>query len=173
MYKTGFTILAFILLSCKDSSVNNQTQNNDKIFFETEYINSAWGFSYHGIMVDQGGDIYSYNPAKDNISLLYHTDGTYTEQELQSKYQHAKTYLRRVAEDSLKWSHDLAAKVAINDFSDTTRVGADMGSLEYSVYIYRPLIAKYQKIIFKAEGDFTFFNKSESAIALVTWLKKL
>jgi hypothetical protein len=143
------------------------------MFFETEYINFAWGFAYNGIMVDQDGDIYSYDPAKDTISVLYHTDGYYTEQELQSKHQHAKTYLRRVAEDSLKWNHDLVNKVAINDFSDTTRVGADMGNLEYSVYIYRPLISKYQKIIFRVEGDFTFYNKSENAIALVTWLKKL
>jgi hypothetical protein len=173
MHKYGFIILALLLLSCKDTSVNNQNQNNDKPFFEIEYINYAWGFSYEGTMVDHDGSVYTYDPAKDTVAPSYNADGYYTEQEMQSKYNHVKTFIRKVAEDSLEWSYDLAVKVTINDFSDTTRVGADMGSLEYSVYIYRPQNSKYQKILLKVEGNLTFYNKSESAIALVTWMKKL
>jgi hypothetical protein len=142
------------------------------MFFETEYINYAWGFVYQGTMIDQDGSIFSYNPAKDTITVLYHTDGYYTEQELRSKYQHTKTYLRKVNEDSLKWSHKLATLVKVNNFSDTVRVGADQGGLEYSVYIYRAENNEYQKVTLRVEGDQAFYNKSESAIALVTWLKK-
>jgi hypothetical protein len=172
MPKLCFVICTFLLLSCKDSGVNNQNQSNDKIIYEVEYVNYSWGFNYHGTMIDQDGSIYSYNPAKDTISVLYHAE-YYTEQELQSKYQHAKTYINKIAEDSLNWSHNLATEVTNNDFSDTSRLGADMGELEYSIYIYRPQMSRYQKIILKVEGDWTFYNKSQYAISLVTWLKKL
>ncbi len=173
MYKISSITLMFLLLSCKDSSVNNKNQNAEKYFFETECINYAWGFVYQGTMVDQDGSIYSYNPAKDTGSVLYHDDGYYTEQELRSKYQHAKLYLGKVSEDSLKWSYDLATKVTINNFSDTTGGGVDIGEIEYSVYIYRPQTFKYQKIILRAEGNTIFYNMSESAITLVAWMEKL
>jgi len=61
-------LLALLFISCKDSSVNEQPQNNSSnIIFEVEYINFAWGTSYHGIMIDNEGKEYSYNPAKDTI----------------------------------------------------------------------------------------------------------
>jgi hypothetical protein len=166
-------ILAVVFFSCGDSSVNNQTQNGAGILFEIENVNYAWGFFYQGIMIDQDGGVYSYNPAKDSVHFLYNADEGYTVQELQSKYQHGKTYLKQVTNDSLKWARDAASQVTTNDFSDTTRVGADMGSIIYSVYIYRPQTNKYQKNVLKVEGDATFYNKSESAIALVLWLKTL
>jgi hypothetical protein len=172
MNKVTFAVLALLLLSCRDSSVNDQSQDDYIVFFETECINFAWGFAYEGVMIEQDGSIYSYNPAKDTASILYNSDGYYAEQELRSKYKHSKTYLGKVPEDTLKWSHDLATKVTINDFSDTTRVGADMGSTEYSVYIYRSQNSRYQKILLRVEGNPAFYNKSESAIALVKWMKK-
>ncbi len=172
MHKINCMILTLLLLSCKDASVNDQSENLDEIVFESEYINYAWGFSYQGKMVQKDGSIFSYNPAKDTIPVLHHADGYYTKQELLSKYQHAKTFLRKIDVDSLHWANDLAIKVTTNDLSDTMRVGADMGSFVYSVYIYRPQNTKYQKIILRTDGDYTFYNKSENAITLVTWMRK-
>lgn len=164
-------LLALLFFSCKDSSVNEQPQNNSSnIIFEVEYLNYAWGISYNGIMIDNEGKEYSYNPAKDTIPHLYHADGLYTEQELQAKYGHVKTYIKTIPTDTLNWSHNLANQVTTTDYSDTTRVGADMGSLTYALYLYRPQINKYQKIILKEEGDMAFYNKSQSAVTLAVWL---
>ena len=171
--KMSFAVLAFILLSCKDSSVLEYAPGDNTMVFEMEYVNRAWGFAYHGTMIDQDGGMYSYNPGKDIDSVLYHADGYYSAQELYSKYQHGKTYLRRIPGDTVEWSRDLACRVILNNFSDTLRVGADMGSLNYSVYVYRKEYAKYQKVILKVEGDFVFYNTSESAVALVAWMKNV
>ena len=164
-------LFALLLISCKD--LGEPGQEHAKILFENEYINYAWGFNYQGVAVDQEGRLYSYNPAKDSIPELYHADGYYSEQELTEKYQHFKTYLKQINDDTLTWSHGLASAVPANAYSDTTVVGADMGAFIYSVYIYRPQVGKYQKLVLKLEGDFTFYNKSESAKALAAWLKRL
>jgi len=164
-------LLTLLLFSCKDSSVNNQTQNNNNIIFETEYINYAWGFSYNGKMIDAEGKEYSYNPAKDSITYLYHADGFYTESELQIKYGHYKTYIKTISSDSLNWSYNLANLVSTTEYSDTIRKGVDAGALTYAVYLYRTQAGKYQKIILKIEGDYEFYNKSQSAVALAAWLK--
>ncbi|MDP3150945.1 MAG: hypothetical protein Q8N83_17645 [Ignavibacteria bacterium] len=165
-------LLALLLFSCKDSSINDQIPNGSSIIFEIEYVNYAWGISYHGIMIDNEGKEYSYDPAKDTIPFLYHADGFYTDQELQAKYGHVKTYIKTIRSDSLNWSHNLANQVTITNYSDTTRVGVDAGSETYSAYIFRPQINKYQQIILKVDGDYSFYNKSQSAITLAAWLKQ-
>ena len=164
-------LFAILLFSCKDSSVNNN--NAPGIIFEVETENYAWGIVYQGVMIDADGNEYSYNPGKDSISYLYHSDGYYTYQELKSKYEHFKTYIKKVPSDSLSWSHNLSTKVTTTDYSDTSREGADMGSSYFSVYIDRLGSGKYQKIILKVEGDWAYYNKSENAIALAGWLKRL
>ena len=166
-------LFAILLFSCKDSSVNNQNQNSTGMFFEIENVNYAWGIFYQGIIIDPHGNEYSYNPGKDNVHFLYNSDGYYTDQELQSNNQHAKTYIKNIPCDILNLSHDLATKETTTEYSDTTRVGADMGSIIYSIYIYQAQANKYQKIVLRVEGDATFYNRSESAIALVVWLKQL
>jgi len=165
-------MLALLLFSCKDSSVNDQPQISSSIIFEVEYLNYAWGFVYQGVMIDNEGKEYSYNPAKDSIPFLYYADGLYTERELQSKYGHAKTFIKSIRSDSLNWSHNLANQVITTDYSDTTYVGMDGGCTTYSTYIFRPEINKYQQIVLKIEGDIAFYNKSQSAVTLAAWLKR-
>lgn len=167
-------LLALLLFSCKDSSVNNNIRNsNNSIIFEVEYINYAWGYSYNGIMVDNEGKEYLYNPAKDTIPYLYRDDGLYTERELQSKYEHAKKFIRTLRSDSLNWSHNLANLISTTNYSDTIRTGIDAGITTTSLYIYRPQVSKYQKIILKVEGDISFNNKSQSAVTLAEWLNTI
>ncbi len=164
-------LLALLLFSCKDSSVNNNVRNsNNSIIFEVEYVNYAWGYSYNGIMIDNEGKEYSYDPAKDTIPCLYHEDGFYTERELQSKYEHTKKFITTLRSDSLNWSHNLANLVSTTNYSDTTQTGIDAGITTTSFYIYRPQVSKYQKIILKIEGDFSFYNRSQSAVTLAAWL---
>ncbi|MBI5020529.1 MAG: hypothetical protein HZB59_03755 [Ignavibacteriales bacterium] len=172
MKEITIMILVILLTSCKDATVDIVNQSQHEMYFEIEFINFAWVPTYQGTMIDQDGRVYSYNPGKSGAPVLYHADGYYTERELWSKYQRAKTYLGNIIKDSLKNRYELAAQVIINDFSDTTCGGTDMGSLEYSVYIYKPQIGKYQKIVLDHDGDCTFYNKSESAINLAAWLKK-
>lgn len=170
---SGFVIVMLLCLSCDDTPLNSTGEPGTKIYFEVEYINYAWGYAYRGWMIDSDGGVWSYNPARDRISYLYHPDGYYSEQELQSKYEHAKGFIRNIAYDNLLWNQTLATLVSANDRSDTTQDGYDMGMMYYSVYKYRPFNSQFQKIILQAEGDMVFHSTSMPAVALVKWMKSL
>jgi len=165
--------IAILIQSCEKNPVDGETQEDGKLLFEIELVNFAWGFAYQGEVIEEDGLVYSYNAAKDTNAVLYHADGFYSQQELAAKYRHARTYLKPIPPDRLLWSHMLAGSVRVGDFSDTTRVGADMGALTYSVYVFRPEISKYQKIELRVDGDYSYYNRSESAQLLVDWLKQL
>ena len=166
-------ILCLAVFSCRDSGIGEAGTAGGKILFEIEQVNYAWGFNYHGRMIGEDGMMYSYNPGKENIPVLFHADGFYTPEELSSKYQHSRNFIRKVGGDSIAENCRLAINVAPAAFSDTAFVGADMGSTLYSAYVYRPLVGKYQKLTLCVDGDVSFYNRSDAAIALTARLKKL
>jgi hypothetical protein len=173
MKKAIISLFAILVLSCQNNLNNNQSDINDEIIFEIEKTNHAWGFVYQGTVINQEGKVYTYNPAKETDSILYNIDNYYSDKELTLKYSYQKTYIKTIQKDSILWANELSKKVEINNYSDTTGNVADMGKLQYSVYIYNKDKLKYQQILLRIEGDFNYYNKSESAVALVAWMKKL
>ena len=166
-------LFALLAVSCKDTGISPLNVDIGDVFVETEYTNWAWSFQYQGRVVLQDGSVYTYNPGKDTMAVHRHDDELYTEAELQSKYAHRQIFVRIVHSDTISLIRQLAAEVTTNEFSDTTGVGADMGSLVYSVYVHRPESARFERRILKLEGDWTFYNKSQSAMALVSLMKQL
>jgi hypothetical protein len=171
MKKIYCVLFAFVCISCKDSAVNMQDQSQNNTLFEIERVNMAWGWVYQGVSIDQDGNSYAYNVDAESSPILTHADGYYTPEELTAKYQHHRIFLRKVSGDTLKTILYLAQLINAEDFSDTIRVGADMGGTTYSIYHYRSQVAKYQKIQLRVDGDYSFYNKSENAIALANLLK--
>jgi len=166
-------ILAVLLLSCKDSGVSPPDGASGPVIFETEYINWAWGYAYEGTVVFQDGSLYAYNPGKDSVAVLHHSDGWYTETELSSKYAHRKLFVRTISPDTLRLMRQLALVVTGGTFSDTVNVGADMGAITYSVYQNLPESTRYHKSVLRVDGDWSFHNKSEAAIALADLIHRL
>ena len=90
------TLLLFII-SCKKHS---NSIDNKEILFQYEYINYAWGYQHYGYIIDNQGNVLTYNnpenwnfTGKDqtlteeqviqNISLCTHSGKKITKQELQ------------------------------------------------------------------------------------------
>ena len=173
MHKSLVVLFTLLALSCKDSGVSPTDQTFGCVIFETEYINWAWGYQYQGTVVYEDGSLCSYNPGKDSVAVLYRSDGRYTESELSSKYAHRSLFIRTISPDTLLLMRQLASGVKLGDFSDTTRVGADGGALEYSVYLFHAGSAKFQKMVLRVDGDWTFYNRSGAAVALVNLIQRL
>ncbi len=51
--------------------------------------------------------------------------------------------------------------------------GADMGAIAYSVYRYDSDSAQYHKLVLRVDGDWTFYNGSVAAVALVSLMQRL
>jgi len=42
-----------------------------------------------------------------------------------------------------------------------------MGMISYVVYVYIPARQKYQRIVLRVDGDWSYYNKSENALKLL------
>jgi hypothetical protein len=171
--KSLVVLLSLLALSCKDDGVSPTDHIPGRMLFEIEYTNWAWGFTYRGTVVFDDGTLYSYNPGMDTATVLCHPDERYTEAELASKYSHHRLFVRTVSRDTLLLMRQLASEVTVSDYSDTTGVGADMGSLLYSVYEYRSDAERFQKKILRLDGDWTFYNRSDAAVSLTSLMRNL
>jgi len=170
-----FLLLSFSFNSCSDNNISiiNSKTIDEKIIFEVEYTNWAWGYQHFGYFIDTTGDVHSYDLGTSNITLYDTSFDYYSEEYLRAKFNHADTLRRTVNHDSLRWSYTLARLVLPGPYSDRTNIGADMGSISYYVYLYDPVVTKYHKILLSQEGDWTFYNTQESAMVLVPWLKRV
>jgi hypothetical protein len=173
MHRLVLVLFACGLVSCQDGGINPDDRIIGPVVFEIEYINFAWGFTYQGKAIFEDGKLYSYNPGSEGIGVLHHADERYTAGELISKYEYRRTAVRTVSDDTLKYMAQLAAWVGVGDNTDTTMTGADMGAVTYSTYRYRADASKYERQILRVEGDWSFHNRSEAAIALVDLMRRL
>jgi hypothetical protein len=173
MQRLVLVLFACSLVSCHDGSVSPDDRTTGPVVFEIEYINYAWGFSYHGKVIFEADRLHTYNPGAEGIGVLHHADERYTAGELISKYGYRRTAVRTVSDDTLKYMAQLAALVRVGDNTDTTRTGADMGALTYSIYRYRADALMYERQTLRVEGDWSFHNRSEAAISLVDLMRRL
>jgi hypothetical protein len=173
MHKRFLVLLACAILSCGDGGISPSDQTLGPLVFEIEHINFAWGFTYQGKAVFEDRNLYSYNPGAEGIKVLYHENEQYTASELASKYRHRREVVGTVAADTLLYMGQLVSGVRVGDNSDTTMRGADQGTAVYSVYRFWADESKYQRVILRVEGDWSYHNKSEAAITLVELMRRL
>lgn len=168
-----FISLTVSVFACRDSIITSDSQALGRIVFESEYINHAWGYSHSGKYSGEDGKIFTYDHAKSNIQWKESSDGFYTEDELISKYHHFDTLRSMIPKDTVLWMYSLAISINPNTYSDTARIGADMGSNTNAIYLYRDDKKKYQRIVLNQEGDWRWRNTSESAIELTQWFRRM
>ncbi len=160
-------------IGCSDSSVNSGQPPLGEIVFEAEYLNFAWGVSWNGTYVDVNGNVRTYDRSRDTVMWRDDDNGMFTEEELQRKYQRRDTLRSLIPADSLSRMKQMAQTIDAKTYSDTVSMGADMGTWTTSVYLYRPEIKKYQRIILSQDGDRRFFNTSANAKEISDWLKRI
>lgn len=168
MFAFMFISIALVSGGCKKSYDINDKQ---EILFQFEYLNYAWGFQHRGFIIDNKGNILTYNnPEKwnfwdkdlnltakqvdENLNMCNHTGRTVSEAELQ-KYA---AYIKNIAS---------------SEVSAPKNVGADMGSAEYICYDFSESSGTYKKHLIKMEGDFTCENLNFYSKKVVLWLKDI
>ena len=166
---------ALVLLltsSCKDASTNPGSLTVPRMFFESEYVNYAWGYSHSGRFIDTSGLVISYDIARSGDHWEPNRSGYYTESEIWAKIHHRDTVRGLVPADTLELLKSLGLASMVGTYSDTTCPGADMGALIYSCYVFQADSLKFQRIILRVDGDCRYHNTSENAIELAAWLAR-
>ncbi len=133
-------------------------QYTQKILFQSGYYNFAWGKQCHGWIIDNSGNVISFdkcedvegnfNNLKDNVIL------TIDKQELCNKYK-------------------LLESAAKGKLSEERFAGADMGQFTFEGYYENEKTGEVKTVLLNNQGDVQEYNLDPDAIELTKWLEEI
>ncbi len=171
----SFIFLA-TLAGCVDHEIDTKqvaaTQNQD-IYFEVSYTNSAWGKNrYEGFVVDQDGRIRTYeNPASWHKPIDNQT--SLTSAEIKENLKETTLTDVQISATALKSYVDKIPSITTTEFSKRVPNGNDMGQTKFYAYRFDTKAGTYTPILLNETGDWKMQNKDKTAIEISTWLETL
>ncbi|NOQ24989.1 MAG: hypothetical protein GQ564_06460 [Bacteroidales bacterium] len=166
---TGIMALSMLFSNCEEESNSKQYDlSNQKILFQYEYSNHAWGYQHHGWMIDSAGDVHCYNLPDNwhNCDSL----GLIDESLLESNLLQADSVCFTVDKIKLGSMLLLIEEAAKGEKLDPKQKMYDAGTEVYKAYILNTVTNKYESVILKQTGDYQIENKSQAAEELYNWL---
>ncbi len=171
LYLTKLLLLFSLFLAFTGCKKNFVISDRQVILFELKYVNYAWGYQHRGFLIDNEGNVLSYNNPEgwnfpdseyrlnekqvgENISRCTHTGIRIPKTEL-NKYS---GYIKNIASSKV---------TALKD------VAADAGSTEYICYQFSENSGTYKGYIIKMEGDFTCENLNFYSKRVAEWMKNI
>jgi hypothetical protein len=161
-----FTALLFP--GCKKNIVINEKQ---AILFQVDYINYAWGYQHTGFIIDNAGNILTYNNPQ-NWDFPDKNDNLSESQVLSNLEKCVKTG-KKVSLQELKKNAGYIKNISSSKVTAMKNVAADAGSLEYFCYQFSENTRTYKGTIIKTEGDFTCENLNFFSKKVAAWLKNI
>lgn len=156
---------------CATSPIGSGTTVAQKILFETEYINRAWGYHHMGMWIDSSGTVWRYELAEGENKL--DETGIYEESDLLDKYMHKKEYVATVSRDTLRMMYERIGAAAAGQHSDTTTPMADAGTVLHIAWVFNPASGTYREVGLRMRGDQQSDNLAPEARAIADWLDRL
>ena len=159
-----------LLPACGNPPTDTLENIEQSYLFEVEYVNHAWGLAWNGLVIDRSGDIYAY----DHGHEVWGPSGaeSFTEAELDDKYDHGSRYIGRIDEATIALQFSRISSVG-DHFLNARQACADAGSIAYRAYQYEPTTGDYRPLLLREEGDLPKQNLSDAAEELAAWLRRL
>jgi hypothetical protein len=162
-----FTIL--LLTGCDHvPSDNPRYAIRQKVLFQFEYVNYAWGYQHHGWLIDSSGELHGYN--HPNNWTFPDSSGTISAADMEQNLQNTDRVCYQLEADELKAMFSLLPVAAKGPISDPVPEMYDAGSAVYAGYIFDQSINRYKRILLQQTGDIRIDNQSQQAQALYEWL---
>ncbi len=147
------------------------SETGQKVYFQYEYINHAWGYQHYGWLVDSSGNVHCYDKPEDWIltDSLRQISGTDLNRNLLSADSVCYTLDEEVLESKIK----LIEAASRGKISEPVHEMYDAGVGIYWAFIYNSKDDVYKKILLKQAGDFRIDNSSPEARTLYEWLESV
>lgn len=169
-----FGLACLLLNGCnKESSIDKTSILSQKLFFQYEYINYAWGFQHQGWFIDSTGKVYSYNLPESDTWNSGDENGVISASDLNENLSKAHSTGYTINTRELASKIDLINKAKLGEISEPVQVGADAGAMIYSCYTYDSSTKSYKRVILKKLGDYRVDNNSKSAYYLYKWMESV
>jgi hypothetical protein len=160
--------LILVLTGCKKNYTINEKQ---KILFQFEYVNYAWGYQHSGYLIDNEGNVLTYeNPENWNFQ-----DNNHILSEIQVSENLSKCINsgKKIPQNELQKYTGYIKNISSSKITAMKNVAADAGSIEYFCYQYLESSGTYKGCLIKMEGDFTCENLNLYSKKVAVWMKEI
>jgi hypothetical protein len=163
-------ILFIVLLSggCQKDYILSEGQ---KLVFEQSYINNAWSYQHKGFIIDNEGNILTYdNPERWNFP---DSDNILSQEQVNENLKMCKPSGEKIPVSELRKFTNYIDNIASSKVSAPKYRGADMGSRGYYCYLYSEATSTYKEFIIKIEGDMECENLNFYSKRIVDWMNDI
>ena len=169
MIRNLFIVIALLIsMPAMPFAMSSSPSIEQEYLFEFSHINFAWGFKMSGMYIDKQGNVYKYN--HNHAPWKPSGQTSYSEADLQSKFEHKKERIGSIDRSQLNKMFNLVEKAGKGKFSKPARMCADFGTGSYSAYIYNKEAMSYKPVLLYQFGDRPQKNVSDEAKVLYEWL---
>jgi hypothetical protein len=141
------------------------------IIFQYDYINYAWGYQHNGFIIDNEGNILTYNnPEEWNFR---DKDMILTEEQVAENISKCQLSGKKIPLEDLQKFTAYIKNIASSKVTASKNVAADSGIAEYLCYLYTGSTNTYKGYLIKTEGDFTRENLNFYSKKVVLWMKDI
>ncbi|PSK83156.1 hypothetical protein [Prolixibacter denitrificans] len=172
MRRALLIFIVLLLTGCDHvPSDNPRYALRQKVLFQFEYVNYAWGFQHRGWLINSSGELHCYN-LPDNWNFPDST-GTISATDMEQNLQNTDSICYQINPEVLKAKFLLLPLAAKGPLSDPVSEMADAGSAVYAGYILDQSTNRYERILLQQLGDIRIENRSQQAHELYEWLQSV
>ncbi len=163
-----FSLVLLLATGCRKTFVISDKQ---AILFQFDYVNYAWGYQHNGFIIDNEGNVLTYNnPVDWNFP---DNDFYISEDDIAENLSKCLLTGKKITETELKKYTNHINNIAASKVTALKNSGADAGSLEYICYQFSEGSGIYKGSLIKMEGDFTCENLNFYSKKVATWLRDI
>jgi len=163
-----------LIISCAKSGPPENKYDNceikQKVLFQLNFENYAWGCNQRGYFIDNKGIIKRYICPKKEAWRRTST-GYYSKEELDHNYQMADSVIGIITREELCYHYNLIKPASILRLSKLADTACDMGSIALFAYLWDNEKNQYKVVFLSVEGDRTQDNLNLDAITIADWLR--
>jgi len=160
-----------IILSFTGCKKNFLISEKQTIIFQYDYINYAWGYQHNGFIIDNEGNILTYNNPED--WNFRDKDMILTEKQVAGNILKCQVSGKKITMEELRKFTAYIKNIASSEITAPKNIAADAGSTEYLCYQYSGTTNTYKGYIIKTEGDFSRENLNFYSKKVVLWMKEI
>lgn len=168
----SFLLCVVLLTSCEKQKGDVTFPNaNQKILFQVEYTNYAWGYSHNGFLIDSSGTItlFKYPQSWHNADLK----GYISESDMEENIKQLDTISYTIDKSEVLKYFSLLEGILKGELSKPYNRMFDAGETDYSGFLYDQEKKQYKQVLIKRDGDWSIDNNSPDAEAVFHWLQRL
>lgn len=142
-----------------------------KVLFECERINFAWGFFHSGWFIDSEGYVRAYvKPENWHFPNAY---GMIVDTAMFENLVQADSICMQIDARTLSSKVSLIEQASKGELTEPVNEMFDFGAISYNCYTYDSDKEIYHCFLLDQYGDFVIKNKSAAANELYLWLRDI